>query len=232
MLPLTDAALAVLVAWSSLLAGPRGGASAPPANESSPSIAADSTLRTPVTDTLAWRSAGGSVTPRPAGLTMFSPSDTIAQPDTLRRRRAKAVAYSDAYGTRLTIHRRLSWAMLPLFAASYFSGSELIKDPNGAPQWARSLHRPAATGAAVLFGANSVTGYWNLWEGRHDPNNRRRKILHSVLFTTASAGFVYAGTQLADDAEQSQRKREQHRTVALGSIGLSTVSWLIMLVGN
>ena len=56
--------------------------------------------------------------------------------------------------------------------------------------------------------------------------------MHSVLFTSASAGFVYAGTKLANDAEQSQAKRRQHRNVAIGSMGVSTFSWLIMLVGN
>ncbi len=154
------------------------------------------------------------------------PQDTIPKP------RAKAVVYSDAYGTRLTIHRRLSWAMLPLFAASYVSGDQLLKKGSDAPSWARNLHGPAATGSAVLFGANTITGSLNLWEGRSDPNGRTRRILHGVLFTAASAGFVYAGTQLADEAEQSRDKRTQHRNVALGSMGVSTVSWLIMLVGN
>ncbi len=232
MLPLSDAALAVFVAWSSLLSGPRPGASALPAYESALTTAADTNAPQLRRDTLPVDSAVLLAARLPSALTALTRSDTISPADTIRRPRQKAIVYSDAYGTRLTIHRRLSWAMLPLFAASYFSGDQLIKDPNGAPQWARTLHRPAATGAALLFGANSVTGYWNLWEGRHDPNNRTRKILHSVLFTTASAGFVYAGTQLAEDAEQSQRKREQHRNVALGSIGISTLSWLIMLIGN
>jgi hypothetical protein len=167
---------------------------------------------------------------RPAGVTFGQQHETPA--DTVRRPRQKAIVYSDAYATRLTIHRRLAWAMLPLFAVSYITGDKILEDGAGAPEWARTLHRPAATGSAVLFGANTVTGYWNLWEGRKDPNNRTRKILHTVLFSAASAGFVYAGTQLADEAEQSQSKREQHRNVALGSMGVSTLSWLIMLIGN
>ena len=53
-----------------------------------------------------------------------------------------------------------------------------------------------------------------------------------MLFIAASAGFVYAGTQLADDAEESQDKRLQHRNVAIASMSVSTLSWLIMLIGN
>lgn len=186
----------------------------------------------------AWNAAVASGhDPRTAGATppvreVTSIQRLVLPQDTIPKPRARAVAYSDAYGTRLTIHRRLSWAMLPLFAASYLSGDQLLKKGTDAPGWARNLHGPAATGSAVLFGANTITGGLNLWEGRADPNGRTRRIVHSVLFTAASAGFVYAGTRLADDAEESQDKRRQHRNVALGSMGVSTVSWLIMLIGN
>jgi hypothetical protein len=53
-----------------------------------------------------------------------------------------------------------------------------------------------------------------------------------VLFTAASGGFAYAGTKLADDAQENMNARRTHRNVALGSMGLSTMSWLIMLIGN
>jgi hypothetical protein len=144
--------------------------------------------------------------------------------------RRRAVVYSDAYGTRVTIHRRLSYAMLPLFVASYLSGDQLLAKGSEAPAWARSLHRPAATGSAILFGANAVTGGWNLWEGRRDPNGRARRIVHAITFLTASAGFTYAGAVLAEQAERSADRRRQHRTVALASMGLSTAGWLGMLL--
>ena len=155
--------------------------------------------------------------------------------DTVRKPRAKAIEYSDWYGKRLTLHRRMSWTMLPLFAVSYISGDQLLKaskDGTTAPSWARQVHGPAATGAAVLFGANMVTGSWNLYESRGDSNGRTRRILHSVMFYAASGGFVYAGTKLANDAEQSASKRQEHKNVALYSMGLSTASWLLMLLGN
>ncbi len=244
MMPLSGAALSVLVAWNTLVALPQDTV----LSRRAPAIdsAAVVTPALPARDSASSSSAvsvplpGSRLTASPTGLSYLNSiqrnsllyTDTITKPDTVRRPRQRAFAYSDAYGTRLTLHRRLSWAMLPLFAVSYFSGDQILRKSSDAPSWARSLHRPAATGSALLFGANSITGYWNLWEGRHDPNHRKRKILHSVLFTAASAGFVYAGTQLAEDAEQSQSKRRQHRNVALGSIGVSTGSWLIMLLGN
>ena len=170
--------------------------------------------------------------PRTRANTMSPVTRLTYAADTVRRPRARAFAYSDGYDRRLTWHRRLSWGMLPLFAASYFSGDQLLQKGPSAPEWARRIHGPAATGSAVLFGANALTGSLNLWEGRKNPSGRTRRIVHSMLFTSASAGFVYAGTKLANDAEQSQVKRRQHRNVAIASMGVSTFSWLIMLVGN
>ena len=242
MMPLSDAAAAVFVVWNTFVVGPTGtipqdltrqptkavqGTYVPSATPTAPH--ADSNAR--VVDSI--ELARTTLTlPRPSALGYLQHWDTLAPADTVRKARKKAFVYSEAYATRLTIHRRLSWAMLPLFAVSYVTGDQLIKNPSGAPSWARSLHGPAATGSALLFGANSVTGYWNLWEGRHDPNGRTRRIIHALLFTAASGGFVYAGTQLANDAEQSQAKRREHRNVAIGSMGLSTASWLIMLIRN
>lgn len=161
---------------------------------------------------------------RPAGLTSVT--------DTVPRKRAKAIVYSDAYGTRLTIHKTLSWAMLPLFAVSYVSGDQLIKKGGEAPDWARSIHPVAASSTAVLFGANAITGGWNLWDSRHDPNGRVKRYLHSALFLAASGGFAYTGTKLAEDAQERQSQRNVHRNGAVISMGVSTVSWLIMLVGR
>lgn len=200
MLPFAEIAVAVL-----LSAGATGRA-APAALDSIPVLPAIVMMR-PLT--LGWAAE--------------TPQDTV-------RRRRKAYEYSSGYTLRNTIHRRLSYAMLPLFAMSYFSGDQILEKGKDAPSWARSMHRPAATGSAFLFGANTITGGWNLIEGRRDPNGRTKRILHSVLFMGASAGFVYSGTKLANEAEQSSEKRRQHRDVNLVSMGVSTASWLLMLV--
>lgn len=175
---------------------------------------ADSTVRSP---------AGPLVAP--VALAM-----SAVEPDTVRPRR-KAVTYSDGYARRVTIHKTLSWAMLPLFAVSYASGDQLLTKGTDAPDWARSLHPVAAGGTAALFGVNAVTGVWNQWEGRKDPNGRGRRLLHGALFLAASGGFAYAGS-IADEAEENGDKRRLHRNVAIGSMSLSTASWLLMLVKN
>ena len=140
----------------------------------------------------------------------------------------RAFEYSDAYGTRLTIHRIASYAMLPLFIASYASGEQLVKNGRAAPAWARDIHRPAATGTAILFGVNTLTGGWNLLEARKDPDGRTRRTLHGLLMLAADAGFAATGL-LAQDASQNASRRNLHRTVALSSMGVSLVSYAIML---
>ena len=122
--------------------------------------------------------------------------------------------------------------MLPLFALSYFTGDQLFKNGPAASSLVKNLHRGSATAVSVLFAVNTVTGGLNLWEGRHDPTERKRKILHSVLFAAASGGFAYAGAVLANQAETSLIKRRDHRTVNFVSMGVSAASVLVMMVGR
>lgn len=151
--------------------------------------------------------------------------------DTLRvRRRGQVVEYSDFYHQRLTVHRYLSFAMLPLFAGSFVTGDQRFRKGDAAPKWARDLHGPFAAGTAAVFTLNTITGIWNLWESRKDPVGRTRRIVHGLLFTVAGAGFTYAGTVLADDADEDASKRSLHRTVALSSMGLSVANWGLMLL--
>jgi len=87
--------------------------------------------------------------------------------------------------------------------------------------------RPAAAGRAVLFGVNGVTGVWNLFEGRYDPNGCTRRFLRGALFLAASGGFMYAAT-LAGDLDEGGRRytrsanaeddRLRHRNVARSSV--------------
>lgn len=142
-----------------------------------------------------------------------------------------AVEFSEWYYRRLMIHRALSWAMIPLFVGSYVTGERLLDEGRAAPAWARRLHPAFAGGSAAVFGVNTVTGVWNLVEGWKVPEGRTTRLLHSVAMTVASAGFVYAGS-LGDEARENGRIRDRHRTVALGSMGVSTVSWLFMLFRN
>ena len=161
------------------------------------------------------------------------PHHTFSPPDTLIRKKKRVlVEYSDWYGRRLTVHRTLSWAMLPLFAASYYTGDRLLTEGRlGVPAWVRIAHPWVATADVAVFGVNTVTGVWNLWDARHDPEGRTKRIIHSVLFMAADAGFAYAGS-IGKQARDNGAIRDRHRTIALSSMGVSTLGWLIMLVGK
>ena len=157
-------------------------------------------------------------------------SGAAGREDTARtRRRTKAVEYSGFYHARLTLHRWLSFAMIPLFVGSYITGDQVLKYSTDAPQWAINWHRPLATATAVVFTANTITGIWNLWDSRKDPAGRAKRYIHSLLFLVADAGFAYSGITLARDARTSQQKRIQHRNIALASMGVSITSWGMML---
>jgi hypothetical protein len=142
--------------------------------------------------------------------------------------RPRAFEYSDAYGTRLAIHRVASYATLPLFIAQYASGAQLMSKGDDAPGWARSLHGPTAAALGGLFLVNTYTGGLNLLEARKDPENRPRRTLHGLLMLAADAGFAATGL-LAGGAADSQSRRDAHRAVAYGSMGVSLVGYAIML---
>ncbi len=160
-----------------------------------------------------------------------APADTRAD-TVVKKRRGGLVEYSEWYGRRVAIHKALSWSMLPLFAVSYYTGDRLARDGRAAsPAAVRTLHPYAAYGSAAVFGVNTVTGLWNLWAARKDPEGRTRRIIHSALFIVADAGFAYAGS-IGRDGRENGEIRDRHRTIALSSMGVSTVGWLIMLIGN
>ena len=130
------------------------------------------------------------------------------------------IEYTDAYYTRLTIHKWSSWAMLPMFAAQYFAGEELID--GDAPSWARKVHDGGIVGVATLFGVNTVTGAWNWWDAREDPNARGWRTAHSILMLAADAGFVATAALAEGD-------KDTHRAAAYTSMGIAVASWVMML---
>ncbi len=154
--------------------------------------------------------------------------------DTTRR---KAIEYSDAYGTRLAIHRIGSYAELPLFAAEYLLGQKLLNDTTtfnapgsgqrGIQSSTRSWHNNVAAGLGVLFASNTITGVWNLIESRHDPAGRTRRWIHSLTMLAADAGFAMTAST-GGAARRTLTGANNHRNLALGSLGLATVSTLMM----
>ena len=151
----------------------------------------------------------------------------LSAPDTVKPRR-RAVRLSEAYSTRLRIHKVASFAMLPLFAAQYAAGDQLFKKGSAAPDWAQNSHGVLAASVAGLFTVNTITGGLNWWETRRQEKGRAWRTTHAALMLLADAGFTATGL-LAEDAEESGDDRRLHRTVALTSIGVATASYLMML---
>jgi hypothetical protein len=148
-----------------------------------------------------------------------------AAADTNPRRR-HAIEYSDWYARRLLVHRVGSYTMLPLFATEYVLGQKLL---NGADRHSAigAGHALAAGGIGVLFTVNTATGLWNLWDARSDPAGRTRRTIHSLAMLAGDAGFVWTGA-IAGQAKHSSVAAVQHRNVALGSIGVSTLGTAMM----
>lgn len=153
----------------------------------------------------------------------------LADPSALQQGgspRAVAFEYSDAYALRRKIHVYASLATLPLFATEVILGSKLYD--GDASDSVRSAHSAVAGGIGVLFGVNTVTGVWNMWEARKDPNGKKRRLIHGLTMLGADAGFVATG-MLAPDDDDEEGNKSLHRNVALTSIGIATGSYLYML---
>jgi hypothetical protein len=146
-----------------------------------------------------------------------------------------AFEYSDGYRTRMKIHKYASFATIPMFAGQYLVGQKLY-DGNGS-DGTRSAHTALAAATAALFTVNTVTGVWNFAESRKNPQHRTKRTIHGVLMLVADAGFVATGIMAPENENeneggirQSGGNRSAHRTVALASMGIATVSYLIMLI--
>jgi hypothetical protein len=96
-------------------------------------------------------------------------------------RRPRAIEHSDFYYLRLGIHRYASYAIVPAFVTEYALGQSMYNHPPGS-SGTRTAHSVAAIGVVGLFGLNTVTGAWNLWDSSRDQPGRLRR--------TADAGFV------------------------------------------
>jgi hypothetical protein len=176
---------------------------------------------------------GAAPEPRPS--LAASPSPAL-DPQAAPAPRPMAFEYSDGYRTRLKIHKYASFATLPLFIAQFAVGQKLY-DGNASDS-TRSAHTALAVSTAALFGVNTVTGIWNLSEGRKDPNHRTKRMVHGILMAIADAGFVATGVTAPEseggeggfEGEGDGGNKSTHRTVALASMGIATVAYLMMLI--
>ncbi|HEX6558475.1 MAG TPA: hypothetical protein VF021_03415 [Longimicrobiales bacterium] len=144
----------------------------------------------------------------------------------------QAIDHTDAYYTRLTIHRYASYAMLPLFGAEYLIGQKLINGGDVAG-WVKPAHVAVAGTIGALFVVNTVTGAWNLYDARKDPDKVRR-YLHAALMLAADAGILYTASiaEGEDDGFGGVFGRNddntRHRNAALASFGVASAGTIMM----
>ena len=150
--------------------------------------------------------------------------------DTTPRRRRKSVEVSEWYERRLRIHRYGAYATIPLFVFQAAAGNELYQKGSGAAGWAKNGHEAGAAGLATVFGINTLTGLWNLWDSRAVPQGRTRRTIHTLLMLASDAGFAYAGIKLSEDAEESLNARRKHRNTAYASMGVAVTGAGMMLL--
>ncbi len=166
--------------------------------------------------------------PPDSHVTLLVDLAALADPTALQQGgspRTVAFEYSDGYAVRRKIHVYASLATLPLFVTEVILGSKLYD--GDASDSVRSAHSAVAGGVGVLFGVNTVTGVWNMWEARKDPNGKKRRLIHGLSMLGADVGFVATGMLAPEHDEEGDKSL--HRNVALTSIGIATGSYLYML---
>jgi hypothetical protein len=161
----------------------------------------------------------------------FQEPGTDAQPV-----HAAAVQYSDGYQLRKKIHKYASFATLPLFGVEVALGQSLYNDSTRDSR--QGLHAAVGVGIVSLFGVNTVTGAWNLFgEGWDDHEGRTLRLVHGLMMMAADAGFVATvatgpNSHSTRQAQTFETDKVTHRNIAIASISVATVSYLIMLFGN
>lgn len=164
-----------------------------------------------------------SATATPALDPRLLPDPLLVPADTTHAsRRPKAVEYSDAYYTRLKIHQIGAIAMFPLFAAEYVMGQKLIASQPPSSNLV-SAHDAVAITMGIVFASNTITGGWNWWDARHDPNGASRRTIHTVMMLVADIGFLATTASSPSQKNYSPSQAQTHRTIAIASISLTAV---------
>jgi hypothetical protein len=146
---------------------------------------------------------------------------------------AAAVEHSSAYQMRAKIHKYASFATLPLFAAEVALGQSL----DGSNDSKKGAHAVVGAGIVGLFAVNTITGVWNMFgEGRQDTEGRTLRLVHGLLMIAADVGFL-ATTASAPSTGQNgaltfEADKSTHRNLAIASVSVGTVGYLMMLFGN
>jgi|SRR5579862_5869673 len=173
-------------------------------------------------------SAAAAPGPRAAavGVSPCAAADTTPKP-----KRVKAFELSDAYETRLAIHKWASYSTVPLFAAQAIVGQQLYVTEtagNRPSEGMRAAHDILAVGVGALFAVNTVTGTMSWWETRSQTDGRTWRTIHGALMLLSDAGFATTAV-LGTNARHLQADRNLHKNWAIGSASVALVSYAMML---
>jgi hypothetical protein len=178
-----------------------------------------------------WPSAAEESAPALAAASLSFPAALFEQDS--QPVHTAAVEHSSAYQMRAKIHKYASVATLPLFAAEVALGQSL----DGSNDSKKGAHAVVGAGIVGLFAVNTVTGVWNMFgEGRQDKEGRTLRLVHGLLMMAADVGFL-ATTASAPSTGQKgaltfEADKTTHRNLAIASVSVGTVGYLMMLFGN
>lgn len=130
------------------------------------------------------------------------------------------------YGRRLALHRYSAWAAVAAFPVEIYTGSRLLDD-GADPDWVRDTHTGTVWVLGTTFTMNTVTGVWNWWDSRREPEGRRWRNAHALVMVAADAAMF--ATARAGQAAARGESRERHQTLAFTTVGLTAVGHLMML---
>lgn len=166
-----------------------------------------------------------------------SPSTTQATSSQAPSSRPAASGISHAYFVRRKIHKYASFATMPLIVSQAIVGQKLMDRTGGESGSLRSAHSALTAGLGVLFGVESVTGVWNMFEARKNHVKSKRHLVHGILMLAADAGFVATAAMAPGRDEEGRQIRASnrasaHRAVGFASLGVATVGYIYMLIAK
>jgi len=148
---------------------------------------------------------------------------------------AAAIEHSNAYQMRAKFHKYASFATLPLFGAEVALGQALYNTPANVGGM-RAAHGAVGMGIVGLLGVNTVTGAWNMFgsEGRRDTKGRTLRLVHGLLMMASDVGMLATTSSGPNSGHQRgaltfETDKATHRNMAMASIGVGTVGYLVML---
>ncbi len=136
-------------------------------------------------------------------------------------------------------HRYIGYSILALAVLNGALGYYIInlyEKGERVPSYSRYVHKRLGVGIAGLSILQSALGYIEFWKLRKEEGGSRRRFIHMILSTVATAGFI-AATLFGEDARERIEKGRassiagsylNHMTVGLLSISLVFTTAIII----